>query len=45
MIDKLSKEEILKNISCDILPENVHIFDSIDSTNSYCKKLGQEGIW
>lgn len=42
MIDHLSKEEILKNISCDILPENVHIFDSIDSTNSYCKKLGRE---
>ncbi len=43
MIDNLSKEEIIKSISCDILPENVFIFDSIDSTNSYCKKLGQNG--
>ncbi len=43
MLDKLSKEKIIEYLNCDIKGENVHIFDSIDSTNSYCKKLGQEG--
>ncbi len=41
MIDKLSKEDIVRHLDGDILPENVHIFDNIDSTNSYCKKLAE----
>lgn len=42
MIDKLTKEDIVRYLDGDILPENVHIFDNIDSTNSYCKKLAED---
>ena len=42
MIDKLSKEYIGRYLDGDILPKNVHIFDNIDSTNSYCKKLAED---
>ncbi len=41
MKDLLSKEEILKYSTGSLTCDRLHIFDKIDSTNIYCKKLIQ----
>ena len=41
--DNISKENIIKYLSGDMFACDIHILDSVDSTNNYAKKLASSG--